>query len=517
MRRWSSRVIPFVLLACGAFAAGPAPADAGEVTDLLANVPDDYNAVAAINAVELFSSRLAIAEGWREEYADAFAAAPTTMPPDSRSFVIAASLDVETFAPAWQSAAMALVAPRTVEQVAERTGGAVDRLGEFDAVWPRDDVAALALGPNRFALLTPATRQAAARWARSIGKGDEPPPFLAESVGLVDSGERTICFAMDLRDVLRPEDVAAAVERSEVLRRVNAAEASKVLATVSGVRASFSVDSKIEGEIVVQFARNCGVLTGVSGPLVASVMEQGGMTLDDVEAWKFRTEGATIVGSGPASERTLRRVLSLLSLDTSVVAAGAPATPPPPGSTADASPSTQRTGGSSLSATGRATVRYFKGVNNYIEDLEQDAQRRSPDQIAMWMDSYASRIDRLPTRDVDPGVVEFGRWASQSLHGAVANMHQAYEDTAPNPLEHAYIETGSLPTRRTVNYGGTRVRSYAPYSRAQIDIGSAIRSQKDAERNFEQTEQEAYAILNEVFSATADMRSKMTERYGDQF
>lgn len=502
-----------------ALAVAASPVAAGEISELLAFAPEGYNAVLAVDAQALFASRLAIAEGWKEKYADAFSSAPTSMPPDSQSFVLAAELDVETFDPHWEAAAVSLASARTVQQIAEKTGGAVDHLGSFDAVWPRADLCVLALSSNRFAMLKPATRQAAARWARTLeGAAKTPPPFLAESIAAVDSGAKTICVAMDLRDVLRPEDVSAAVGRSEILSRVNKEEAAAVLASVVGVRASFQIDSQISGEIVVEFGRNCGVLSGVSGKLIASVMEQAGMVLDDVEKWNFAAKGTSIVGSGAASEATLRRVLSLLSLDATVVSeqdSAALPTPPPPA--APAAPAETPAASAASSGDDRATIRYFKAVSRYIADLQRDAQRRSPDQIAMWMDNYATRIDRLNTRNVDPSVAQFGAWAAQNLHGAVAAMHQAYSDTGFNPLEYTTIETGSLPTGRTVNYGGTLLRSYAPYSRAQVDIGSALRSQKEAEQNFQATQQQAQAILGDVFSATDDMRAQMKERYGEDF
>ncbi len=192
----------------------------GEYDHLLLRIPDDANTLILLNVESIFASPLAEAEGWKQSYADNFAGTPLLVPPNAQRFVLGADLQIETMEPLWEAASMKLSVDPSIQNVAQRIGGVTDTLSGFDAVWPRQDLCIVKFGPAEFGVLAPASRQTAARWVLRSQRQSvaELSAYLNQAVRYAENSGPEIIMAIDLDQILRPEAIRAAVERSEFLR-----------------------------------------------------------------------------------------------------------------------------------------------------------------------------------------------------------------------------------------------------------------------------------------------------------
>ena len=91
--KWSTIGTTTVLLA--AFAAALPASAWGSFPELLRRLPGDANALVVLNAEKIFSSPLAVREGWKQDYEKSFAAAPMLLPPSAQQFVLASKLGLD--------------------------------------------------------------------------------------------------------------------------------------------------------------------------------------------------------------------------------------------------------------------------------------------------------------------------------------------------------------------------------------------------------------------------------------
>lgn len=139
----------------------------------------------------------------------------------------------------------------------------------------------------------------------------------------------------------------------------------------------------------------------------------------------------------------------------------------------------------------------------------------------MWLDNYARKVDGLSTRNVDPELVEYGKYAASVFRSAVnyaSSAVQTLDAQVADQQQNVTYRVGLLPTARTVNYGGYYTREYAPYGFAQYtpDPNAAEKTQQAQDAAYQDSEA-ARQALAQLATDNETVRQKLSERYGLKF
>ena len=498
------------LLALASTMAAIATANAQTFVQLSRRLPANANATIVVNATALYDSPLGKKENWRARFADSAESSPLMLPPGTERAVLAAELDIASLRPQWEAAVMALSVDPTPQQIAAKHGGLVDDIGSTPAIWLPPDICVVKFAPKLFGLLTEANRQEATRWLAAATDKTEAPlsPYLEQSVSYADTAGTQMILAVDLAGALRSDAIRAQVASSKILDPLDEAATAKLFAGLQGVKFGVIVNDKLNGKLQFDFAGDASSLSAVAKPLALAIVSAAGAMLPEFNDWKAEAKGTCLSLEGELTPSGLRRIFSLLSIDASVVHDDAPA-PQAAAPAAKTPPPTEE----ELAA--KASLRYFKAVDKYIEDSKNLNRADSIQQAALWLENFARRIDNLPKRNVDPDLIKFGAYVSQTFRYVV---DQAYgiEDTLASmqePQQPVTYQEAYVPTFYTVNYGGYFMRQYAPYYNATYDNNAYNQKlQKDSDAVYKM-QQEAQSTLAELQKNTQTVRKNLTEKY----
>jgi hypothetical protein len=482
--------------------------------ELATRIPDDANLIVAVNATELFESPLGREKGWRDHYADAFNASPLVLPPTTKLAILGAELDIESLAPRWEAVAVVLDRETPVDAIAKRVNGFVDTLAGYNAVWTKKRNCIVEMTPESFAAYGPVSRQDAGRWITKLPHRHSP--FLSHAVQTIEADHAQIRMALDLGNVVRAGDIRPIVAKSSLVQESQVDAVTDLLAGVQGILLDVHADDEITGKLTVVFSEDASVLFPVAKQIVLGTLDKIGANLDEMDDWNPQGDGNTIGLHGSLTPVGLRRFMSLVGVDHGVAEgarqASAPVVPPNP---SDVKPSDPKG-----SDEGRATYRYYTGVAHLLDDLARPRKVQSLDQIALWMRNYARKIEQLDTRNVDPEMVAFGQSVANHLYDAVNAMHGAAEQ-AQSRIEASTtppkVNVAQIPTSRTVNYGGYRMREYAPMVWGQVDLGASERAQGILQEEQEKGMQQAQQYLDKIQSESDAIQATMKQRYPDWF
>ena len=243
--------------------------------ELLDHVPAGANALAVVDATQLFGSPLAQRESWAAAYADAYGSTPLLMPPDTTSMVLAADLDFEFLKPRWEVAVLDVTEQRTAESIAAKTGGVVDLIAGRPAVETPFGAYVVQMSPHRFGVFAPASRQAVARWVQqpSVSPTVSMSPYLRRMTQRVQQAQASIGLAIDLGHTVSVRTARGELALSDALREhnISADRAAEALAGVQGLTLLVTVRDRLEGSLTIDFSEDISFLGPAAGPLV---MEQ---------------------------------------------------------------------------------------------------------------------------------------------------------------------------------------------------------------------------------------------------
>jgi hypothetical protein len=539
----------------------PVTVHAGDFDLLLKPIPDGANAIVVIDVAKVFDSGLAKMEDWRKRYADVFEATPLVLPPNAEKFMLASEMDIEFMQPAWEVASAILSTDPSVQEIADLTGGVVDSFFGLSAVWTGSQMCAARFEPHLFGLMFPATRQSAARWIRRTQQAGatELSPYLMEAIGYVEDGQREIVMAFDLEHIVRPDEIRAMVDRSRVVSGLDKDAVTRLFATLRGVTLGVGVDTKMHGQLSIDFAGDTAVVKNVAKPLMLAMLTAAGAVLDEMHDWAAAADGKHLVLEGDLSEEGMRRLFSLVGLNAAIIdrpgrdARASDAVPQaqsadpfaqrrqeedqPPTSKSpvktpgDARASGQVATGDAKRAMAVATARYFQTVQRYTNDLRQRRPETIAD-VALWIDSYARKIGRLPVRNVDPDMIAYAQTVAGLMENAVAvgqtalpqALQKASEWTPKGTLTLGSGGWGGIPTVLGIDrsmagyygFGGYNWRYRMPM--ANVDIESIMHGPNYiANEDYQRSMEDVQKILDQIQYETDQVRQLMTDRYGRDF
>jgi 2-phospho-L-lactate guanylyltransferase (CobY/MobA/RfbA family) len=473
------------------FLAGAEFAQA-QLNQLLTRVPNSANAIVVVHADAVLSTPMAKNGNWQQERRRASQAGLVTVPPTTEWFVIAAEMDYEYMQPLWEIAAAYMTRPPAMKEVAQRTGGRLDRLAGTDAVERPNDSYVVSFGPRVVGAMSPANRQHVIRWVRESRSRKQPDlsPYLATAAEAASRPNNQIVVAFDLADLLAPEEIAHALANSKALQdaAVDVQQAAQVLAKLRGVRLEIEVNQTPRGRLHATFDTDPSFLTGVASSLLAEILADRGARIDGIAPWSARSTSDSIILEGELSASAVRRVLTVLT---------GPVGPWESAAASDVSPG---------DPTADLSRNYFQAVTGYLNDLFVNnslEQIRSLDQMGMWVERYARKIEGLDTTGVDSDAVSFGVDVVMGLReiGAVLQRAERRSD----------IQQATM-----FNSGRSRYGQYGAYG--YFEKGNVTR-----ERNAIQADEtlrgvrSSAVIVDELRTLSAKTRQLLSQRYQIDF
>ena len=434
--------------------------------------------------------------------------------------MLAADINLETLRPHWEAAVMQLSVEPPLADIARRRRGRLDMLPGTQAIWLGRQVCVLRFSAQLFGVISPATRPQAARWATAAKAADHNDgsagplsPYLAESLGDVDSGAAQLLLAVDLANLFTEESLRAVAEKGEALHGIAPDVSAPILASIRGVKFAVTATDSLAGRVELDFAADAAPLAAVAKPLVLKSLAKAGAMLPEALEWTPEAGPHSLALKGELTPEGMRRMFSLLALDAAALEPDGSAAEP------DEATSTTVAADAGKQAMGKASLRYFRGIGKYVEDLDRLRRAGSLDQAAMWIENYARKIDALPSKNIDPDLAQYGAYVAGTFRSIVDDATGLADqlDAANSEPVVANYHIGLLPTARTVNYGGDFQRMYAPYGYAEVDAEATSQSIEQAGQQAVQGLERAKQSLEQIVADHQTVRTKLTERYGIKF
>ena len=479
------------------------PSSLAQFDRLLNYVPADANTVTVLNLDKILNSVHGLNKHWKDKLAKKSADRPLALPAKTTRAVLASRIDLEYMKPIWELAIIELKDIPTMKEIAKAEGGTVDEIAGMPAVRTSRDAYVIRLSRDTFAVVTPADRQKVTRWLRKALKRTQPviSPFLNKRTAVADSSGTEIIMAMDLADVTVPSTIRKKLGGLDTLadKTVNFGQLAEALATIRGVAIGVRIGKKPFGQIVLDFDKDVSIMAPFAKPLVLEVLANKGAMIEDFAQWEGKVSANTFSLKGDISDLALRQLFMLIEPPTPDMESADNATQASPGDT---------------STVIKATQDHFDGIQGCLKDLKIDKRKmKTWGQLAMWMEKYAGRINKLPLLDVDPDMLDYGQKVSYDLRGAAdalqgmgiksAVQQRQIESTNPSGVS-AY----------GARYGG-RYGYRGGFGFTYHDN----RAQKRAARYATRAEgvNAARDIIAGIKKGTVEIRRRMTDRYQVEF
>jgi len=465
-------------------------AAAAQFNELAAKIPGTANAIVLLDGPKLLSSPLATKEGWKEKYEQAFASGLVSIAPDTQQLILASQIDYEFMRPVWEAAVGDLGRERSLADVARRTKGTIDPLGDTQAVALRDDAFLVAFGPKRLGVMSPANRQSVARWLREASSRTQSvlSPYLQGA--LTASQTSGIVMAFDLQDAVPPDVIRAKLATSPALagKNINLDAAAKALASIRGLSLEVAVTDGTFGRLMIHFNDDASILAPVAKPLLLEILASLGATIDDIEQWQVESEPQRITLRGPLSTAGRKRVFSLIDQPTSALIAIDKS-----GTGAELQDQAQK---------GMASLAYYRSINSILDEVrEKSKNAKTFGENALWFDKWARKIDRLPLLNVDAELLAFGRSVGVSLRNMATSLRGIGINTAARSAQ--IYDSGS--------YGYNGYSYYAEW-RDVDDERRAVKADEKAKGAIS-----ARSTAGDLATENARIRQVMSQKYQLEF
>jgi hypothetical protein len=467
----------FVIIVAAGFTVQSAQADFPE---LLRRVPAEANAIMLIDADRLFASPMAVREGWKKKQLAEFAERPLAIPPQATKIIRAAHVDLQSDEAQWELVLIEQPTVRSVDEVAKREKGYVDKIANTKVVWSPRGAYAVGLGKGTLGLLFPANRQFLARWLKTPpGKISD---YLLAAGRSMAAAEPQLLLALDLEDAIDPEQLRAALKTSKTVAAAKGdTEAlAAVLEDVRGVKFEIVFKDKPWGRLMLEFNHDPAALVGICKPVVTEILDRHGMELDDIQNWSVKHNETSIALHGELSASGLLRFGSLFELPS-----------------IELDPSEEPVVADKPQLY--ATQNHFKAVGKLLDDLfAQKKDAKTLGQLAMWTDQYAKRIDRLPLVNVDPDMTKYSAGVADDLRQISSS------------IKGSGIRSGVQSANTNAAYGGGTYNYYGARAADAEQMANRARERGTSALTASQ-------ISDQIRADTSRVRRQMTERYKVEF
>jgi hypothetical protein len=503
--------LTFALWTLTAAAGGTASA---QFNSLARRVPNDTNAIVFIDVDKLMASPLAQKAGWKEDVQKAFESGLVMLPPNAKRFIAAARIDFHSMEVPSHLYIFETTIDPDVAKLAAALNGTVDNFGGHSAAVLPGDYFAVKFSSQISVIGHPARRQDVAYYVRRADNGSlRMSEYLEEAKSFAEANA-PIIMALDLTDAVPRDVIRAQLESVDSLegKNLDLDALAGALASIRGLTLGVTVNDDMTGSLKVDFGADVSMLGDAAKPFLLKVLADRGMMIDELNDWKVESDGTTIRLIGTLEESGMRRIMSLI-----------PVPPPLQQARVDAANVPQDQAQERLNAA--ASQNYFKSVDSLIQDLKRSKSGSSTmGQSAAYFDRYADRIDRLPSQNVDPYLLDFGAFVSGSLRNGAQAVRGALvrgtiaEQNVPQQYDY-YSWYNPIGVVAGNGYwgGGGGLYGWGGWeaipniqTTGQMQIKARVQEQVKGSMS-------ANEIMAEIDKAAGDTRREMTKKFGTQF
>lgn len=467
---------------------------------LLKLLPASSNVVAVVHADQVLGSARGVKEDWAGRQQDRFLAGASMIPPNVTTLVQGMQLRLETSTLIAATTLMPFPEGFDLWAFADREKEAThDTIADVPAVQARHNSLYVQLPGSTLAILTPAARQEAARYIRSLATSSQAPlptTYLTRTAQL----PHQIVIAIDLQDVARPDHLKQEVASLETLRG-NAAgqqELLDLLAQLEGVRFCADVRDSTHAILAADFRKAPGNSALQLKPLILRLVSDAGLHVNELDTATAVVDGNSLALQMNAfSDTSLRMVLSLITASSSGAA-------PNSAVAKTSSPTT------SNAIDAKASRKYFQTISQSLDDLQVAGRKnKGLGQSATWYENIARKIDKLPTSGVDPELVDYGAATSRNLKGMAASLKGVAVEVDSVGKSLVWKSTFDPGYTEANIWGGLGYR--APSVQVDSNLQQVREKQADAVIRGEKSREKAWQVVLEQRDA---MKTTVQARYG---
>ncbi len=379
--------------------------------------------------------------------------------------VLAADLNASTIRPNWEAVVVETNVDVTAADVAQRQNGRVEQLGSMQAAWLPMNVYVVPFTSRLVGMRFPADRRFATNWANhpALPDANALSPYLREAAAYPETVGTEIIMALDLENAVDPGAVRQNLEDTHAIKGkdVDLDRLAQVLASIRGVTLGIRVTTNVSGSLRIDFKEDITMTADYAKSLILEKLARFGASIDEFYDWDVRVTPNTLFLSGTLSAKGLRRILTLVEPPAPELAASgdssAGAGTPGASSTAAGTPGTSSTAGNTaaVKASPQKTFDYFKELEILVDDVKNPNPKSvvGTGEVAVWMDRYARKIDRLPILGVDEQLVDFSATIAQAIRD-MAVQYRGVGIEASKYSNNAGREGGFSSEGYAYGYGG---------------------------------------------------------------
>jgi hypothetical protein len=485
------RMVQAAGVSIGFLMTGVASYVMGDFPEMVRRVPKDANVIMYMDVERLLASPMGAKEDWKGKRAADFENRPMSLPPSVTKFVRAANVNLDVHETSWQIAVLEIKSLPSLDSIAKKEKGYLDTVAGTQAVWSPRGAYAFKVSNNALGLVFPANRQYLSRWIKE--KPGQYSSYLADAAREMTSSGPQLVIAMDLEDVVQPQIVQERAKNLESLKsaKVKVDDVVKTVLGIKGIKFSATVKDKATGKITVDFAGDTAILKDLGKPLLLEVLEHRGLALEDLDSWTASVAGKSFVLQGDLSKSSLMRLSSLLEFPSLPL-------------DESAEPEVD-----SKDPKLYATQNHFKAVRALLEDLnEKRKEFTNPGHAAGWWETYATRVSKLPTLNVDEDMLNYSATISELMRAMAAEARGAGIRTGVAQANLATNYAGGYGYGNGYGYYGDRYGG----ARQEGAQRNAIRAQETG-----RVAMDATGLREEIANETMKIKRLMTERYKVEF
>jgi hypothetical protein len=415
---------------------------ADPIDDLIAKVPDQANALVAIDLKGLHASPLAQRENWGQKHQLDILSGSLPFPASAELALLASHLEPGTLRSTWTLGMVRGNQQLNLADLAKQERGETQTLADVSAVFTGKNSIFIGLDPKTLAVVSPANRQDAARWVRFAQKNTTPAvsSYLQQGIADLKSGYH-IVVALDLGDAVDLALTKRFISQSPLVKgkKVDQDALARVLAGARGIRIGIRVEQNIRATLAGDFSEDIQPFAAVLPGLMLKALDDMGADLDEFPAAAATIDKKTFLITAQLSNKGLQQILSMIPPVTApMVAKGAPKPAVAPAPKAQPPADDQAL----------ASKRFFDSVNRLSNDAHSSAEKKQ-DYIraAQAYEKAATQIDNLSVANVDEELMGFATLVSSRLRSIAEALRGAI-------LEATALENEKQTNARLVHPGG---------------------------------------------------------------
>jgi hypothetical protein len=454
-------------------------------------LPASANAVMIVNVERMRTSGIAAKEGWFNTAAGKIQSGMNFIPEGVDLIMLAANMDYETFHPRWSAGLLTADKAPSAQVITQITNGTIDQILQTDVVETPSDRFAVPIDDHTVAVYRPAIRQEFVEWFSGLKKNEpsKMKEYLSEGLGYAENLGTELIVAFDLSNAVSASDIYHRASDSEILRQnaIEPRQFAELVGSIRGLTLGVTVRDSLYASVKIDFEKDISSLQPIIKQLLQEAMSRTGAYLPEFDEWEPEIKGNQILLRGDLSTSSFRKIISLLE-----------------GSEHGAATASSTDSANSQNP-GMPSKTYFDSVNSLVDDMKPRVSvGQSYTKNSTWLRKFADQIDNLPLAGVDPDMLAYGNFVSQTLRASSLTLIDSREEASKN--EQQLLASGA----RSGGGYGRYYYGYDDYYRG--GDGSRLRRQSQMETKSNAIETIASAF-NEVETYREKLRQSMTQKY----